>query len=91
MTKNDLIDAVSVSSGLPKTQAGKAVGAIINALTDALSRGESVALTGFGTFSVRDRAERSVRNPHSGNQIAVAARRVPSFKPGKVLREKVSN
>lgn len=90
MTKNDLIDAVAESSGLKKDQASKAINAVLRVVTDTLSRGESIALTGFGTFMVRDRAARTVRNPVTGGQLNVEKRRVPAFKPGKGLRDSVS-
>ena len=90
MTKTDLIEAVAASAGIKKDQASKAVNAVLGVVTDTLARGESVALTGFGTFLVRDRAARTVRNPTSGGKVDVPARRVPAFKPGKGLRDSVS-
>lgn len=90
MTKSDLIDAVTASSGLKKDQASKAVNAVFSVIKDTLTRGESVALTGFGTFNVRDRAARTVRNPTTGGTVNVAKRRVAAFKPGKGLRDSVA-
>lgn len=90
MTKNDLIDAVASSTAMKKEQASKAVNAVLRVLTDSLARGESVALTGFGTFMVRDRAARVVRKPAGTGSVNVPARRVPTFKPGKGLRDSVA-
>lgn len=90
MTKNDLIESVAATGAMTKVQAGKAVNMVLKAVTEALSRGESVAITGFGTFTVRERAGRTVRNPSGGDMVKVPPRRVPSFKPGKQLRDRVA-
>ncbi len=91
MTKTDLIEAVAASAGMKKDQASKAVNTVLKVVTDTLARGESIALTGFGTFLVRDRAARTVRNPTQSGTINVPARRVAAFKPGKALRDSVSS
>lgn len=90
MNKTDLIDAVAASSGMKKDQAAKAVNTVLRVVSDTLARGESIALTGFGTFLVRDRAARTVRNPSKGGHVEVPKRRVPAFKPGKGLRDSVA-
>ena len=86
MNKNDLIEAVAAHSGLSKADAGRAVDAVVGSITGALKAGESVNLIGFGTFDVRERAARTGRNPRTGEQVPVSAKRVPYFKPGKEMR-----
>ena len=66
-----------------------AVGALFSAIADALARGETVTVTGFGRFTTRDRAARTGRNPQTGDAVAIAASRVPAFKAGKALRDAV--
>ena len=90
MNKSDLIDAVASGADLTKGDAGKAVEAALGAITGALSGGDSVALVGFGTFSVRERGARTGRNPRTGETIAIAASRIPAFKAGKALKDAVS-
>lgn len=90
MNKSELIDAVANNAGLTKASAGDAVEAALGAITGALSSGDSVALVGFGTFSVRERGARTGRNPRTGESIQIAASRVPAFKAGKALKDAVS-
>ena len=90
MNKNDLIAAVAVSSGLSKADAGKATDAVFDAITDALKNGGEVRLTGFGGFSVSNRAGRLGRNPSTGAAIQIPASRRPRFKAGKVLKNAVN-
>lgn len=90
MTKSDLIDRVAEKSGLTKKDAGKAVDAVFQSVTDALSDGDRVQIVGFGTFEVRHRAARRGRNPQTGQEIEIAARKVPAFKAGKALRDSVA-
>ena len=90
MNKSELIDAVANNADLTKAKAGDAVEAALGAITDALSSGDSVALVGFGTFSVRERGARTGRNPRTGESIQIAASRVPAFKAGKALKDAVS-
>ena len=90
MNKSELIDAVANNADLTKARAGDAVEAALGAITGALSSGDSVALVGFGTFSVRERGARTGRNPRTGESIQVAASRVPAFKAGKALKDAVS-
>ena len=89
MNKSDLIDAVANSSDLSKAVAGKAVDAVLSSITDALGKGDQVTLIGFGTFSVRDRAARTGRDPRTGNPIEIKESKVPAFKAGKALRDAV--
>ena len=90
MNKSELIDAVANDADLSKAKAGAAVEAALDAISDALSGGDSVALVGFGTFSVRERDARTGRNPRTGESIQIAASRVPVFKAGKALKDAVS-
>ncbi len=90
MNKSELIDAVAESADLSKASAGRAVDAVIEAVTDALKGGDSVSLIGFGTFGVKERAARTGRNPQTGATINIKAAKVPSFKAGKALKDAVN-
>jgi DNA-binding protein HU-beta len=90
MNKSDLIDAIADSSGLTKSDAGRALDSFIVAITESLKEGESISLIGFGTFSVKERAERQGRNPQTGKPITISAARIPSFKAGKALKDAVN-
>lgn len=87
MNKSELTDRIAAESDISKAAAARALDAALDAITDALKQSDSVALVGFGTFSVRDRAARSGRNPQTGETIEIAAARVPAFKPGKALKD----
>lgn len=89
MNKSELIDAVAGETELSKAAAGRAVDAVLDAITGELTKGESVTLIGFGTFLVRDRAARTVRNPRTGETKEVDATKVPAFKAGKALKDAV--
>ncbi len=91
MNKSDLIDAMAASSDLSKAAAGRALDAMTDAITKALQDGDQVALVGFGTFSVKDRAARTGRNPQTGEPIQIAAAKIPGFKAGKSLKDAVNN
>ena len=90
MNKSDLVDNVADSAGLSKADAGRALDAMVDAITGALQKGDSVSLVGFGTFSVRDRAARTGRNPRTGETIKIAASKNPAFKAGKALKDAVN-
>ncbi|PJE79297.1 DNA-binding protein HU-beta [invertebrate metagenome] len=90
MNKSELIDAIAASANIPKATAGRALDAMTGAVTNALKDGEQVVLVGFGTFSVKDRAARTGRNPQTGEPIQIAAAKIPSFKAGKALKEAVN-
>jgi len=90
VNKSELIDAIAASADLPKTVAGRALDAVVEAITNALKDGDSVALVGFGTFSVKERAARTGRNPQTKEPIQIAAAKVPGFKPGKTLKDAVN-
>ncbi|MAI15925.1 MAG: DNA-binding protein HU [Gammaproteobacteria bacterium] len=87
MNKSELIDKIAESADISKTAASRALDATIEAVTGSLKNAESVALVGFGTFLVRERAARTGRNPKTGETIQIAAAKVPAFKPGKALKD----
>jgi DNA-binding protein HU-beta len=90
MNKAELIEAVANAADLSKADAGRAVDAVVEAVTKALKKGQQVAVVGFGTFSVKARAARSGRNPRTGETIHIAASKVPGFKAGKALKDAVN-
>ena len=90
MNKSELIDAMAASADIPKAAAGKALDGMVEALTQALKNGDTVTLVGFGSFYVGERAERTGRNPKTGDAVALPGKHVPHFKPGKELRERVT-
>ena len=85
MNKTELVKVVAAGSGLSLTDATRAVGATIETITKSMKAGEPVVLPGFGSFTVRERAARSGRNPRTGEAITIAARRRVYFHPGKGL------
>ncbi len=87
MNKAELIDKVAASADISKASATRALDAMLDAVTDSLKASEQVALVGFGTFAVKERAARQGRNPQTGATIEIAAAKVPSFKPGKALKD----
>lgn len=89
MNKTELINSVAESAELSKKDATKAVETVFETIQDALSKGEKVQLIGFGNFEVRERAARKGRNPQSGEEIEIAASKVPAFKAGKALKDAV--
>ena len=90
MKKSELVSHVAAQASVDKATAERAVTAVFSAIGDALARDETVAIAGFGRFAARTRAARRGRNPATGEAIAIAASRTPSFKPGKTLRETVN-
>ncbi len=90
MNKAELIEAVAEEADMTKAEAGRAVDAIVSTITDALTKQDDVALVGFGTFTVRERAARAGRNPQTGATIQIAAAKVPAFKAGKALKDAVN-
>ncbi|KUG28716.1 dna-binding protein hu [hydrocarbon metagenome] len=90
MAKADLIEKVQVKAGFEtKAAAGKALDAVVEAIRDALSAGETVTLTGFGSFKVSERAARTGRNPQTGKEIKIPASKAVKFTVGKALKEAV--
>ncbi len=90
MTKAELIALVSEKADLTKKDADKAVSAVIDAITETLISGEKVSLVGFGTFEVKERAERMGHNPQTGEAMVIAASKAPVFKAGTALKNAVN-
>lgn len=90
MNKSELIDAIADAADISKAAAGRALDGMTDAITDALKKGETVSLVGFGTFSVRERAARDGRNPRTGETIKIKASKNPAFKAGKALKDAVN-
>jgi len=90
MNKTELVNAVATSAELSKKDATKAVDATFDAILEALKAEDKVQLIGFGNFEVRERAARKGRNPQTGEEIEIAASKVPAFKPGKALKDAVA-
>ncbi len=90
MNKTGLIEVVAEQADLSKAAATRAVDAVVSAVTEALRDGDQVTLVGFGTFSVRDRAARTGRDPRTGKSIKIKASKVPGFKSGKALKDAVN-
>ncbi len=91
VTRADLTEAIYREIGLSRSESAELVESVINHIIDALLRGESVKLAGFGTFSLRDKAERMGRNPKTGKAVPITSRRVLAFKPSQVVRERVDS
>lgn len=90
MTKTELISAVSEKTEMTKKDSEKVISALLEAITETLEQGEKVQLVGFGTFEVRERAERTGVNPQTKQKITIAATKVPAFKAGATLKEAVA-
>jgi DNA-binding protein HU-beta len=90
MNKNDLVQAVADEANLSKADAARAVDAVLASVGKALKQGDAVALVGFGTFQVKERAARTGRNPRTGEEITIAASKNPVFKAGKALKDAVN-
>jgi DNA-binding protein HU-beta len=87
VNKTDLVDSVAERTGLAKSDAARAVEAVLGVVTETLQRGDAVAIAGFGIFQAKVRAARTGRNPRTGEAISIPASRVPSFKAGKALKD----
>jgi len=87
VNKSELIDAIAAEADISKAAATKALDGVISAVTKALKEGDTVTLVGFGTFYVGERAERSGRNPKTGETIKIPAARSPKFRAGKALKD----
>ncbi|MDY2862370.1 MAG: HU family DNA-binding protein [Oscillospiraceae bacterium] len=90
MTKTELIALVSEKSELTKKDADKAVTAVIEAITEALEKGDKVSFSGFGTFEVKERKERQGHNPRTGETMTIARSKAPVFKAGSALKAVVN-
>ena len=91
MKKADLVDVVAQQKNLQRQQVEITIDALIDAIAEGLSKGERIDLRGFGAFAVRESAARKGRNPQTGAEIQIEARRVPIFKAGKELKDRVNN
>ena len=89
MTKVELVSKIADKCGSTKKDAEKALTAVIESVTEALQAGDKVSLIGFGTFEVKERAAKEGVNPRTGKEIKIAARKVPTFKAGKALKDSV--
>ncbi len=89
MTKAELIAKIAEGAELSKKDAEKALNATIASITEALKKGDKVALVGFGTFETRKRAARKGKNPQTGKEISIPATTTPAFKAGRVLKDAV--
>lgn len=90
MNKTELIDALADDTGLSRAEATRALEKVLNIITRELQGGRPVALVGFGTFLVRERAARKGRNPRTNQEIQINASKVPAFKPGKALKDSLN-
>lgn len=90
MNKTELIAEVAEKAGLTKKDADAAVKAVVDAITEALVKGDKVQLVGFGTFEVRERAARFGRDPRTGESMEIAASKAPAFKAGQGLKDAVN-
>ncbi len=89
MNKTQLIEQAAAAADVSKAVAGRLLDAMFEAITSALKNGEDVTVVGFGSFSVRDRASRTGRNPRTGEPITIAAAKIPGFKAGKSLKDAI--
>lgn len=90
MNKNELIEAIADKTDSSKAEAERAVRALQEVISETLQKGESITLPGFGTFEVRERGERTGRNPKTGEKLKIAASKVAAFKPGATLKAAVN-
>lgn len=91
MNKSELVDTVYESACFSKAATARALEAVIELITDELSKNTQVTLPGFGMFSVRNRSERSVKNPRTGEVLSLKANRTPFFKPGKAFKDSLNS
>jgi DNA-binding protein HU-beta len=91
MTKADLINQIAEKGEYSKKDAEKALKSVLDSITDSLSKGEKIQLIGFGTFEVRDRAEKESINPRTKEKMITPAKKAPAFKAGKALKEAVNS
>ncbi len=91
MTKADIVEKVYKEAGFSKKEASELVDLVFKVIKDTLSRGEKVKISGFGNFSIRDKATRVGRNPQTGDAMNISARRVLTFKPSQILKEDITD
>ena len=90
MNKTELLNAVAKESGIKKSDVEAVVENFINIIQDAVAKGEKVQITGFGSFERKERSERTIKNPRTGEPMQVASYKSPSFSAGSVFKEKVN-
>ena len=90
MNKAELLESLASSTNLSKSEASDVLDSLVSIVTEALQKGDVVTISGFGTFSVSDRAARTGRNPQTGETIQIAASKNPKFKAGKALKDAVN-
>lgn len=91
MNRKELIDALADKTNSTKADADRAIGALLEIISDTLKKGDSLSLVGFGTFEVRKRAARTGRNPKTGEELKIKAAKVPAFKAGATLKAAVNS
>jgi DNA-binding protein HU-beta len=90
MNKGELVAKIAEDADITKASAGRALDSLISSITEELANGGDVAIVGFGTYKVNDRAARTGRNPQTGAEIQISAAKVPAFKAGKALKDAVN-
>lgn len=90
LTRIDLAEAVFKEVGLSRQESAAIVESVLNHISDALVRGEQVKISSFGTFSIRDKNERMGRNPKTGEEVPITPRRVLSFRPSQLMKDRVA-
>ena len=90
MNKTELVEVISSKAEITQAEAGKVLGAALDAIVEGLAKDGKVTLVGFGTFEVRTRSARTGRNPRTGEKIKIAASKAPAFKPGKEMKTAVA-
>ena len=90
MNKQEMIDLIAKEAGITKVQAGKALNAMFDGITKSLKKGERVGFVGFGSWSVRTRKARTIKNPQTGEKMKIKARKVPVFKAGSKLKDTIA-
>jgi len=91
MNKSELVEAVASRTGSSKVAAQQHLDAVLDSISDAIGKGDTVQLVGFGSFGVADRAARTGRNPKTGEEIEIKASRTPKFSAGKALKDRVNS
>lgn len=91
LTKADIVERIYKEAGFSKKEAADMVELIFKIIKDTLARGEKVKISGFGNFSIRDKANRIGRNPQTGESMEISARRVLTFKPSQILKEDITD
>jgi integration host factor subunit alpha len=90
MTKADIVERIYKEAGFSKKEAAELVDLVFKVIKDTLAKGEKVKISGFGNFSIRDKADRIGRNPQTGESMNISARRVLTFKPSQILKEDIT-